>query len=406
MTMETRTFSGILAIMLILLLGCCGIATASSKDSQQSPDESLASAYARFGFSLYSELCSEKENTGKNIFISPASIAFALGMTYNGADKETREAMGRVLGVNGMTLENFDRNNRELLDSLKGSEPGFELAIANSLWCSKNVRITPDFIKKVKESFRAEVKNELSAAAINGWVSSATKGKIQRLLDNLSDDVVMVLVNAVYFKGTWTYTFDKKKTLDRDFFLMNGSTKKFPMMSREGKFNYLHGDGFQAVSLPYGKKRLSMYVFLPDQNNGLPEFLKKLNAKNWTQWMAGFRSTEGEILLPRFKCEYTVELKKALTALGMGVAFDGEKADFSKICKEKIWIGKVIHKTFVEVNEEGTEAAAATAVVMMKSMAAKTERFSMHIDHPFFFAILDSKTGSLLFMGSIVEPTR
>jgi serine protease inhibitor len=402
--MAKMRISGLVIVLLLLFLGSSGLAQAAP--AGQAADEAIASAYAKFGFSLYSELWNDKDNAGKNIFISPSSIAFALGMTYNGADKETREAMARVLGVQGMTLDAFDRYNRELLDSLRNIEPGLELSIANSLWCSKSVRITPDFIKKVKESFRAEVKNELSVAAINGWVSSATKGKIQKLLDGLSNDVVMVLVNAVYFKGTWTYTFDKKKTVERDFFPSKGNARKIPMMVQSGKFNYYKGDGFQAISLPYGKKRLSMYVFLPDKGTGLSEFQNKLNARNWAQWMGGFRSTEGEILFPRFKCEYAVELAKALTALGMGVAFDGGKADFSRICKEKICISRVIHKSFVEVSEEGTEAAAATAVVMLKSMAAKPDRFSMNVDRPFFFAIVDGKTGSLLFMGSIVEPAR
>jgi len=180
-------------------------------------------------------------------------------------------------------------------------------------------------------------------------------------------------------------------------------------MSRGGKFNYYKGDNFQAVSLPYGDGSTSMYVFLPDKNKGLEEFQKNLNGKNWESWMKSFQMKEGDIILPRFKIEYETLLNNSLSSLGMAIAFDQSKADFRGMCdisSGNIYISKVIHKTFVEVNEEGTEAAAVTAVAMsLKSVAHQPpERFHMVADHPFFFAIRDNKTGTVLFMGSIVEP--
>jgi serpin B len=175
------------------------------------------------------------------------------------------------------------------------------------------------------------------------------------------------------------------------------------MMSQSGSYRVYRGSDFQAVRLPYGEKRTAMYVFLPDRSSSLDEFQKRLTAENWNEWMSRFHHMEGSIVLPRFRLEYEKQLNETLMALGMGIAF-GRGADFSAMCDTPAYISEVVHKTFVEVNEEGTEAAAATAVVMVRSMLMPQETFRMVVDRPFFCAIRDERTGALLFMGSVVEP--
>ncbi|HPZ08812.1 MAG TPA: serpin family protein [Candidatus Eremiobacteraeota bacterium] len=367
----------------------------------------VTSGYTDLGFKLFSELI--KENKGQNIFISPSSIAIALSMTHNGAEGNTEKAMAKVLGFESLTLNEVNQGNKLLMETLERNDKKIELSIANSLWLRRDMKFKTDFIKRCKDFYSAEVSNNFSTEAINGWVKKKTNNKIDKIIDRIPDNTILYLINAIYFKGKWQYEFDKKKTVDKDFHLLNGSKKKWPMMSRGGKFNYYKGDNFQAVSLPYGDGSTSMYVFLPDKNKGLEEFQKNLNGKNWESWMKSFQMKEGDIILPRFKIEYETLLNNSLSSLGMAIAFDQSKADFRGMCdisSGNIYISKVIHKTFVEVNEEGTEAAAVTAVAMsLKSVAHQPpERFHMVADHPFFFAIRDNKTGTVLFMGSIVEP--
>ncbi|MEQ8226166.1 MAG: serpin family protein [Candidatus Eremiobacterota bacterium] len=372
--------------------------------------KSISKSYTDFGFNLFSEV--EKENKGKNIFISPASVAFALSMTGNGAEGTTGDAMAEVLQFKGMGLDEVNILNKKLMEGLNRSESKVELSIANSLWCKPDIKFKPDFIGRCKDFYDAEVSNNFEADAINSWVKEKTKDKISKIIDKIPDEGILYLINAIYFKGTWKIEFDKKKTEDKDFFLLNGSKKKCPLMSQRGDFSYYKGDKFQAVKLPYGDGSTGMYIFLPDEKTGLSEFQKNLTGKNWEKWMNGFQVMKGDVLLPRFKMEYELLLNDALIAMGMGIAFDQIKANFRNMCEfsqeENVCINRVIHKTFVEVNEKGTEAAAVTAVEMvLKTTSVNPEppkRFYMLVDHPFFFVIMDNKTGLILFMGSVVEP--
>jgi serpin B len=218
----------------------------------------------------------------------------------------------------------------------------------------------------------------------------------------------LFLINAIYFKGAWSTEFDKAKTKDDVFTIGSGSQKRLPMMTQSGKYDYYEAANFQAVSLPYGSGRVSMYVFLPAAGTTINQFLPSLTTANWDAWMKSFSKTQGAIVLPRFKVEYEITLNDALKALGMGVAFDPDRANFSGILQtaQNAFISKVKHKTFAEVNEEGTEAAAVTsAEISVTSVAVPRKSFKMVVDRPFFFAIRDNKTGSVLFLGSIVDPT-
>ncbi|HWP42686.1 MAG TPA: serpin family protein [Blastocatellia bacterium] len=370
----------------------------------------LVSANTRFGFKLFSEVAAS--NARKNVFISPSSVAFALAMAYNGAAGETRKAMSRALELGDMGLEEVNRANRELKSALEKADPKVQLQIANSLWGRKEVSFRPDFLERNREFYGAEVSaldfNDPSApATINDWVSRNTNGKIERIVDQINQDAILFLINAIYFKGRWTVEFKKENTKEQSFTLADGSQKKHPMMSQSGKYDYFEGEGFQAVSLPYGDRRLSMYIFLPAKGSTLAEFQKSLIPENWERWMEEFERTEGDIVVPRFRVEFEVELKDALKALGMGLAFDHDRADFSGMVQngEQVAINRVKHKTFAEVNEEGTEAAAVTsAEVTVTSVQIPRERFRMVVDRPFFCAIRDNDTGAVIFMGAINDP--
>ena len=403
----------------LLISGCQGNPAVSKTDSTGKTDkpvnlvdERLVAANTRFGFKMFSALA--RKDAGKNVFVSAPSVAIALSMSYNGADSTTKEAIATTLELQGMSLDDVNRANRELKQMLESPDSAVALTIANSLWAREGLPFNSDFIQRNKDFYGARVTNlnfddPSAAPTINSWVNDNTKGKITRIVDAPIDpSTILFLINAIYFKGAWTREFDKKKTVEGRFTSPTGG-RMLPMMHQSDEYPYLETDKFQAVSLPYGKGRVSMYVFLPGEGSSLAEFQRDLDADNWTRWMSQFQSREGEIALPRFKLEYEADLKPVLTTLGMGIAFDPEQANFGKLfpisALQNVFISKVKHKTFVDVNEEGTEAAAVTSVEFgITSIKEGPPPFQFVVDRPFFFAIRDNETGSILFMGSIVDP--
>jgi len=380
-----------------------------SGETNQAFDDRLVSANIIFGFKLFAEIV--KQDTGKNIFVSPASVAIALAMTYNGAGRKTKQAMAGALELHGMSLEEVNRANAALRAMLENPDPKVQLNIANSLWARKGIIFKPVFMKKNEDFYGAEVTtldfdDPAAPSTINSWVSEKTKGKINKIIEDISSDAILFLINAIYFKGNWTVEFAKEKTEERPFYLLDGTQENHSMMSQSGNYRYYRGKNFQAISLPYGdNKRVSMYIFLPNEGFRLREFLESLNAENWKNWMSQFQMMQGSIVLPRFKLEYELNLNNALKSLGMAVAFDKSRANFENMCPiapgVNVFINEVKHKTFLEVDEEGTEAAGVTSVEMR--ITSIGQEFSMIVDRPFFCAIRDNETGTILFMGSIVE---
>jgi len=373
-----------------------------------SSDTKLVNANNKFGFKLFSEVL-KNESSEKNVFVSPSSVAIALAMTYNGASGSTQKAMAKTLELQGMNLSEINSSYAALKKLLENPDANVQLTIANSLWGNQNTSFKSDFLKRNQDIYNAEITSlnfqDVEAPnIINKWVKDNTQGKINKIVDQIQPDQVLFLINAIYLKGKWSNEFDKSQTATLPFYLASGKQKEHPMMSQDGDYRYQENEQFQAVSLPYGKEgKVSLYIFLPKQNSNLKAFYQNLNAENWETWMTQFRKREGLIRLPRFKTDYEVTLNDALKALGMGEAFSN-KANFSGIGKN-LAISQVKHKTFVEVNEEGTEAAAATsATIMLTSTAPQKEPFKMIVDRPFFCAIRDNQTGSVLFMGSIMEP--
>ncbi len=406
--------AAVVAIVTISAIACSAHSQNSTQKIRQVPriaqearpvNPKIVEANTEFGFKLFAEIL--KKEGEENVFISPSSLAIALSMAYNGANGETKKAMATVLEFQGMTLEEINRAHRSLKAELEQADPKVKLSIANSLWARKEISFNPSFLARNEQFYDAKVKsldfNQPAAAdEINGWIKESTGGKIAKIVDRTQPNDVMFLMNAIYFKGKWAHEFEKNSTETRPFSLTNGLRKSVPSMKRDGNYRYYETSQFQAISLPYGNERLSMYVFLPKSN--LAEFQKTLTAQNWQAWMKQFSSRQGQIQLPRFKLDYSVELKTALSALGMKVAFE-DNADFSGLSRATTKLDQVKHKTFVEVNEEGTEAAAVTSIGIVATSARLEELpFKMIVDRPFFCAIRDNQSGEILFMGSIVDP--
>ena len=399
---------GCAGVLLLCLLGCFhdehleAVIRDALKPPTDSDFASVTAANTAFGFNLLTTLRSEDPIA--NMFISPLSISIALTMTYNGAAGATERAMAEVLEIEGLDRYTVNRSNLALQEGLGNREPKVEIAIANSIWNRQGIAFNSDFLNQNRQFFGAEIasldfSSPQAVPIINEWVGTNTNGKIEKIIQTIDPEIVMILINAIYFKGSWQEEFDKSKTREGVFHLSDGSEKQVPMMRREGGYPYLRSEKFEAANLPYGDGEVSMYIFLPNRDSNLDEFLDILNAEHWSNWLSQFSTARNIIMiLPRFKLEYEAELNDTLKAMGMAIAF-GKTADFSGIGRD-LFISQVRHKAVVEVNEKGTEAAAATSVkVGVKSISP-----TFRVDRPFFFAIYDSTTETILFMGIVREP--
>lgn len=396
------------ALWLVPLVIAAGVANPAT--GQVSPK--IVDASTAFGFAMLRQLFAEAGGKA-NVVISPASLSLALTMTCNGASGTTRDAMVNVLGYSGLSLDQINGGNKTLLANLARPAEGIELSIANSLWARKDVEFKPDFLQRNREFFGAEINTLTTADAINAWVSKNTRGKIDKIISRIDRSHILFLVNAVYFNGLWSVPFDARLTGDGEFTTAAGTVVKVPMMHNTARYEYIQGDGFQLINLGYGKGRISMYVLLPAKGTNLTSFLKKVTPAAWNGWIKQVhdRISEVDLTLPKFKIEYKAEAeaKRALTALGMGVAFDPDKANFKAMCRipptPNVYIGEVVHKTYIDVNEKGTEAAAATSVGMRATAVGPGMTPRMIVDHPFLFAIRDNETGQMLFVGAIAHPS-
>ncbi len=389
--------------MLIILLASITIVSAQDTTAMHK----LAIANNDFSFRIFRQLTGNDPHD--NIFISAPSITIALDMVYNGAAGATKNAMAKILGIQDMKLEQINQANRALSTTLKKTDPKVILNISNSLWGKSGISFKPDFLDRNKKFYDAEIstlnfEDPTSANTINNWVNDKTNGKITKIVEELDPSMILMLVNAIYFKGKWTLEFDKKETHEAPFYLLDSTTKTVPMMTQSDRYLYLEDDNLQAIRLPYGEGKMSMYIFLPKEPLGLKDFLAGLNQETWAQMLDKFSFKEGDISLPRFKLDYSITLNEALEKLGLTNFFSD--ADFSGISKEPSFVSGVLHKTYLEVNEEGTEAAAVTSVMVATAVANEPEPFTMIVDHPFFCAIHNEETGSILFMGEITEPNQ
>jgi serine protease inhibitor len=365
----------------------------------------------KFGLKLFREIVKQDEDS--NVFISPLSISMALGMTFNGAEDSTEEAMRNVLELAGLTEQEINESYRGLINLLTQLDPKVIFEIANSIWYRKGLPVKQEFINLNQTYFDAEIAaldfdKPDASKTINDWVDEKTHGKITEIIEPpISPEMVMFLINAIYFKGTWTCEFDEEATQEDWFTLPDNSQVQCQMMRQEKEFSYFENDLFQAIDLPYGNQKFSMTIFLPKLEVEVDSLISQFNQENWDNWLGSFETGSGKLFLPKFTLEYKIKLNDVLTALGMGIAFNPALADFSGIAEvnplANLYISKVLHKTYIKVDEEGTEAAAVTSVeVGITSMPPAG--FVMRVDRPFVFAIRENHSQTILFMGKIVEP--
>ncbi len=380
--------------------------------------DDLVSGNTRFALDLYDNL---RQSAEGNLFISPLSISLALAMTYTGASGDTADQMADCLGFD-LAPDAIGPAFRDLVDDLitRGSaedDPSGEvtaraLNIANALWGEQTYPFSDDFMDNLEDDFGAglqlvDFKNEPDAARndINEWVEENTEDRIQDIVPEgaLNADTRLVLANAIWFYGAWANPFEPDDTEDGDFTLLDGDTVSIPFMRQTKFMSYAEGDGFQAVELPYAGSGFSFTVILPDAG----EF-DTVEESLDTSFLDDLVSTDVRLELPKFSFEFDAALADPLKALGMTDAFNGNLADFFGMIgdpeADPLFISEVLHKAFIAVDEEGTEAAAATIVMMEGATAAPSEPVEIRVDRPFIFAIRDTETGTLLFLGRVLDP--
>ncbi len=397
-----------------LLQGCGGgeeaVTTRGPRSADLAVDSKLVTATNDFGFRLYRELAA----TEGNIFFSPVSIELALGMAYNGARGSTRDAMARALGYGDLSLDAVNGANAQLLQLLANPDPKVDLYIANAVWARQGVTFDTGFMERCRTSFLAEpftvdFKNADAANQINAWVKGKTRDKINEIVSaDAIREALMVLTNALYFKAGWTDAFPQGATTEAPFTTGDGSKVTVPLMHRSGSFEYTENEQVQMIRIPYQGQFVGMTVILPKPGITVASVAESLNGETWKTWSKSMTPQSGRLALPRFKTDFSTSLKPALSALGMGVAFDPSQADLNGILppdatSERVYISDALHKTYLSVDEQGTEAAAATAVIIGIT-SVPVDRFEMIVNRPFLLAITDKPTGVVLFLGSISKP--
>jgi serine protease inhibitor len=379
----------------------------SARDARTPVSEAQVTANNRFGLEALHEL--RKADAAKNIVLSPLSLALALQIVYNGARNDTQAAMAKTLHLQEVPLSELNARNAALQASLSQQEPTTTLTIANGLWM-RGGAVNPAFVQTNTDYYGSKLGDMKNVPGeVNTWVSEQTKGKIPGLLAPEGDysHTLLVVVNAIYFKGAWTAPFDPKRTQETPFATPSGP-KSVKMMWQETKLPYLRGEGFEGVRLPFGKqKQLSFVVLVPNRDSSLSALLTQVTSEKWAAWREQFRPTRIIVGLPRLKTAYSADMIPSLKALGMEIAFDDSRADFLNLINRSVildnpYIQFVIHKSTLELTEEGAEASAATAV----GVGATSAPPSLVVDRPFLCAIQDEKTGTLLFLGAIVDPTK
>ena len=396
-----------------LLLAVAATPAIAADKSARNP---VAEGNMKFALELYGQLSSQKGN----LFLSPFSISTALGMTSAGAKGKTLDEMNQTLHLpadQAATHAGYEAIIKALnAEGTASAKRGYELSVANALWGQKGADWLPAFLETTGKHYGAGLREvdykqtEAARKTINHWVEQQTKDKIKDLLKEgvLQPDTQLVLTNAIYFKGAWALEFNKKLTRDDPFFVDGSKEAKTPTMHITNGYRYHEEAAFQALELPYKGKELSMVIFLPKKKDGLAEFEKSLSAAKLNEWLGKLRFEETVIVsLPKFKMTSEFSLAETLSKMGMKLLFS-QGADLSGMNgKGGLFVSDAIHKAFVDVNEEGTEAAAATAIVV-RPTSAKIDPKPIPVfkaDHPFFFAIRDHRTGSVLFVGRVTDPT-
>ena len=414
-----------LALMLPVIFSsqpAAGEVLQSDKERLTSPDVSpdeqalLLEGNSAFAFNLYQQLKGEEGN----LFYSPYSISLALAMTYAGARGETEEQMAEALNFlldQGNLHSAFNWLSAELAGRGEGAQgkdgEGFRLNIVDAIWGQKDYEFLPAFLDVLAENYGAglRVMDFISEAeqcrlTINDWTSKQTEGRIKNLIQPgvINELTRLVLTNAIYFNAAWEYPFNDKATADGSFYLLGGGHVTVPMMRQSESFGYSSGEGYQAIELPYDGDELSMVILLPDSGN-FEGFEAGLQARQVEDTIGSLQPTEIALTMPRFEFKSEFSLKDALSAMGMQNAFCPYNADFSGMTgNPELFISDVVHTAFVAVDEADTEAAAATGAVIAPTAAPPEPTVEVTLDHPFIFLIRDIETGTILFVGRVLNP--
>ncbi|MCY1719612.1 serpin family protein [Prolixibacteraceae bacterium Z1-6] len=343
--------------------------------------------------------------------VSPLSVSLALAMAYNGASGDTKAEMEEAMKLNGLTPEQINNSYKMLIEALLSLDEDVVFEIADAIFHEQNFNVKQEFLNLNETYFNAEIdsidfSNPSAVTKINSWVADKTQNKIRTILDSLSPDDRMVLLNAIYFYGTWTKEFNKNGTKMRNFTMADGSNKEVPMMSKEDELDYLTNSLFSAVKLPYGSGQYNMLVLLPAEGENVQNVIDELSPSNWKNWSEKFeRQNNIAVTMPRFKFAFDIQLNSVLQQMGMHKAFSPFSANFSNISDVDLFISSVIHKTYIDVNETGTEAAAVTALTFTTtSIDPNLPKTVFIVDKPFLFAVTEKDTDAILFIGEVQNP--
>jgi serpin B len=386
------------------------LSLSQANDNRKEPLRTLVNAQNDLGFGLFFELLNAGELS--NVLISPTSIYWALSITYNGSSGATQKEMAKILGCRGLSLKEFNQANLLFKNLLTAKEEKVIFKSCNSLWIANGAKFKKPFLEANKQYYTSELKTINFTApeavpTINNWVNEKTEGKIKKIIDELPEDIWAIILNALYFKAHWQVAFDEKNTKEYSFYLANGQEKPHPFMYQKGKFYYVETPEFEALTIPYKNNSFAMDIFLPRKDVPLTKLASLLASKSYHEWLDMFDNFEGEIYLPRFKLTYETSLKETLKKLGMERAFDQNLAEFDALAEHKIkgrpFIGDILHKTFIEVTEEGTEAAAVTGV-FLEIKAVPKKPFVLRLDRPFIYIIRNLKTQAVTFLGVLADP--
>ncbi|HRX10990.1 MAG TPA: serpin family protein [Draconibacterium sp.] len=408
------SFTFIVLLFLISVVSCQQENMDSNGPKTINLDEKsaqLIEADNTFGLEIFQKI---RENSAEeNVMISPLSISVALAMAYNGADNATKTEMEKTLKLFGLTPEEINASYKQLIEALQSVDEKVVFELANAIFYKNGFAVKPDFLNINGNNYDAEVSsldfNSPSAVeTINNWVATKTHDKILSIIDQLNPDDRMVLLNAVYFNGIWTTEFEKEGTKLHNFTKNNGESIEVPMMNKEDKLEYISNSLFKAVKLPYGKGQYNMIVMLPAEDKNSQNIIDALSADNLTKWENEFKTEDHVVVtMPRFKFSFETSLNEVLNEMGMQKAFSGQ-ADFSKITdQEDLFISSVRHKSFIDVNENGTEAAAVTSITFTNTSAGPgdtVQKIYFTVDKPFVFAITEKDTGAIIFMGEVQNP--
>ena len=376
-----------------------------------SGEQKIIAADNRFAIKLLKQTTADTRDTLENLFVSPLSVAMALGMTYNGAAGTTEEAMRETLELQGMSVAEVNESYRGLIKLLGELDPRVRFQIANSIWYLQGYSIEQPFLDANRTYYDARVEgldfaSPTAPAIINDWVKQQTRGVIDKIVDYIPDGMRLYLINAIYFKGDWTEQFDPNRTQPRPFHLADGTTVDVLTMThgQEVELRSTHAPNALVIDLPYGGQAFSMTVVLPNDTVGVDRLVAELAPEQWDRWISTLSPSKSQVFLPKFKLTNNLGLIPTLASLGMGIAFGCEPltADFTRIhVPSELCITEVKHKSYVDVNEEGTEAAAVTSVGVGLTSAPP----SVQINRPFLFALRENLSGTILFMGVIRHPT-